>query len=218
MAPIGATVAAGRRTKAAAPPVSIASKVPLPLLSRTSRPSTRSAAVLLAAHRAATARIEGPCVHGAPGADRHALYAHATSATGTQPKPLRSTYSPESVAQALVECAVRLRAEVTVRKRRRGARRDVGRCAPAVRSRLSTRGLGREDHEPVAAARGPLASFGTGTCSRRTRLATEPLGCTAPQDAAGSAHPALIAPRRSACRSPRVEFSRDPSSLPYWSR
>jgi len=49
-----------------------------------------------------------------PGPIDTPYYAHATSATGTQPKPLRSTYSPESVAQALVECAVRPRAEVTV--------------------------------------------------------------------------------------------------------
>jgi len=200
--------------------VSIASKVPLPLLSPyvAAKHALRGCLGSLRIElRQRGSKVRVCMVH--PGPIDTPYYAHATSATGTQPKPLRSTYSPESVAQALVEMRGSPARRGDRRKRRRGARRDVGRCAPAVRSRaVDLRGLGREDHEPVAAARGPLASFGTGTCSRRTRLATEPLGRTAPQDAAGSAHPALIAPRRSACRSPRVEFSHDPSSLPYWSR
>jgi NAD(P)-dependent dehydrogenase (short-subunit alcohol dehydrogenase family) len=39
---------------------------------------------------------------------------HATSAIGVQPKPLRSTYAPDVVAAALVECAIRPRDELTV--------------------------------------------------------------------------------------------------------
>lgn len=42
------------------------------------------------------------------------FWPHATSAVGTSPKPLRSTYSPEAVAAAIVETAKRPRAEVTV--------------------------------------------------------------------------------------------------------
>ena len=39
---------------------------------------------------------------------------HATSATGVQPKPLRSTYAPDVVAAELVEAAIHPRDEVTV--------------------------------------------------------------------------------------------------------
>lgn len=42
------------------------------------------------------------------------FWAHETSATGTSPKPLRSTYTPEAVAAAIVECAKHPRAELTV--------------------------------------------------------------------------------------------------------
>lgn len=42
------------------------------------------------------------------------FWSHETSETGRSPKPLRSTYSAESVAEAIVECARRPRAEVTV--------------------------------------------------------------------------------------------------------
>jgi NAD(P)-dependent dehydrogenase (short-subunit alcohol dehydrogenase family) len=42
------------------------------------------------------------------------FWRHATSAVGVQAKPLRSTYSPDVVAAALVEAAVHPRAEVTV--------------------------------------------------------------------------------------------------------
>ena len=42
------------------------------------------------------------------------FWPHATSAVGVSPKPLRSTYSPEAVAAAIVETTRRPRAEVTV--------------------------------------------------------------------------------------------------------
>src|SRR5918995_6508993 len=42
------------------------------------------------------------------------FWRHATSAVGVQPKPLRSTYAPDTVAAALVEAAANPRAEVTV--------------------------------------------------------------------------------------------------------
>jgi NAD(P)-dependent dehydrogenase (short-subunit alcohol dehydrogenase family) len=95
--------------------VSIASKVPVPLLSpyvaakHALRGFLGSLRVELR-HRRSKVRV---CmVHPAPIDTPY--YENATSATGRQPKPLRSTYWPESVAQALVECAVRPRAEVNV--------------------------------------------------------------------------------------------------------
>lgn len=42
------------------------------------------------------------------------FWSHETSATGVQPKPLRSTYAPDVVAAALVESAVNPRDELTV--------------------------------------------------------------------------------------------------------
>lgn len=95
--------------------VSVAGKVPVPLLSpyvsakHALRGFLGSLRVELR-HRRSKVRV---CmVHPAPIDTPY--YENVTSATGTQPKPLRSTYRPESVAQALVECAVRPRAEVTV--------------------------------------------------------------------------------------------------------
>jgi NAD(P)-dependent dehydrogenase (short-subunit alcohol dehydrogenase family) len=95
--------------------VSIASKVPLPLLSPyvAAKHALRGCLGSLRIElRQRGSKVRVCMVH--PGPIDTPYYAHATSATGTQPKPLRSTYSPESVAQALVECAVRPRAEVTV--------------------------------------------------------------------------------------------------------
>lgn len=95
--------------------VSVVAKVPVPLLSPyvAAKHALRGFLGALRVElrqRGSTVRV---CmVH--PGPIDTPYYAHATSATGTQPKPLRSTYTPESVAQALIECAVRPRAEVTV--------------------------------------------------------------------------------------------------------
>lgn len=95
--------------------VSVAGKVPLPLLSPyvAAKHALRGCLGSLRIElRSRGSKVRVCMVH--PGPIDTPYYPHATSATGRQPKALRSTYTPESVAQALVECAVRPRAEVTV--------------------------------------------------------------------------------------------------------
>lgn len=95
--------------------VSVAGKVPVPLLSPyvAAKHALRGFLGALRVelrHRRSKVRV---CmVH--PASIDTPYYRNATSATGRQPRPLRPTYRPESVAQALVECAVRPRAELSV--------------------------------------------------------------------------------------------------------
>lgn len=95
--------------------VSVAGEVPVPLLTPYTSAKHALRGFLGALrnelrHQGSDVRIS--MVHPAP-VDTP-FYDNATSAIGVEPKPLRSTYRPEVVAQALVECAIRPRAEVTV--------------------------------------------------------------------------------------------------------
>ena len=95
--------------------VSVAGKVPLPRLAPyvAAKHALRGCLGSLRIElRSRGSNVRVCMVH--PGPIDTPYYPHATSATGYQPKALRSTYTPGSVAQALVECAVRPRAEVTV--------------------------------------------------------------------------------------------------------
>ena len=95
--------------------VSVAGRVPVPMLSpyvaakHALRGCLGSLRIELRQRRSP---VSVCMVH--PGPIDTPYYPHATTATATRPKPLRSTYNAGSVAQALVECAVRPRAEVTV--------------------------------------------------------------------------------------------------------
>ena len=95
--------------------VSVAGKVPVPLLTPYTAAKHALRGFLGALrnelrHQGSNVRIS--MVHPAP--IDTPFYDNATSAIGVEPKPLRSTYRPEVVARALVECAIRPRAEVTV--------------------------------------------------------------------------------------------------------
>ncbi len=95
--------------------VSGAGKVPVPLLSPYTAAKHALRGFLGAlrielAHQGSQVRVS--MVHPAPIGTP--FYDHATSALDVEPKPLGTTYRPEVVAQALVESAVRPRAEVTV--------------------------------------------------------------------------------------------------------
>ncbi len=95
--------------------VSIAGKVPVPLLTPYTAAKHALRGFLGALrnelrHRGSRIRIS--MVHPAP--LNTPFYDHATSSIAILPKPLRSTYRPEAAAQALVECAIRPRREVSV--------------------------------------------------------------------------------------------------------
>ncbi len=95
--------------------VSVAGKVPVPLLSPyvAAKHALRGFCGALRnelRHEGASVHIS--MVHPAP--IDTPFYDDATSAIGIAPKPLRSTYRTEVVARALVECAIHPRAEVTV--------------------------------------------------------------------------------------------------------
>ncbi len=95
--------------------VSVAGKVPVPLLSPYVAAKHALRGFLGALrnelrHEGSDVRIS--MVH--PGPIDTPFYDEATSSIDVAPKPLRSTYRTEVVARALVECAVRPRAEVSV--------------------------------------------------------------------------------------------------------
>lgn len=95
--------------------VSVAGKVPVPLLSPyvAAKHALRGfLGALRIELRHQKSRVQVSMVHPAP--IDTPFYNEATSAIDVQPRPLRSTYRTEVVARALVECAVRPRAEVTV--------------------------------------------------------------------------------------------------------
>lgn len=95
--------------------ISVAGKVPVPLLSPyvSAKHALRGfLGALRIELRREGSKVRISMVHPAP--IDTPFYDQATSAIGVQPKPLRSTYRPEVVAHALVECAIRPRAEVTV--------------------------------------------------------------------------------------------------------
>ncbi len=95
--------------------VSVAGKVPVPLLSPyvAAKHALRGfLGALRIELRNQGSNVRVCMLH--PGPIATPYYDNATSAIDVQPQPLRSTYRPEVVAQALVECAVRPRAEVTV--------------------------------------------------------------------------------------------------------
>ncbi len=95
--------------------VSVAGKVPVPLLSPYVAAKHALRGFLGALrnelrHEGSGVRVS--MIHPAP--IDTPFYEEATSAIDVAPKPLRSTYRTEVVARALVECAVRPRAEVSV--------------------------------------------------------------------------------------------------------
>lgn len=95
--------------------VSVAGKVPVPLLSPyvSAKHALRGFLGALRnelRHQGSDVRIS--MVHPAP--IDTPFYDIATTSIDVRPRPLRSTYRPEVVARALAECAVRPRAEVTV--------------------------------------------------------------------------------------------------------
>lgn len=95
--------------------VSVAGKVPVPFLAPyvAGKHALRGFLGVLRIELAnQKSNIRVCMVHPAPIATPY--YDHATSALDVQPKPLRSAYHPDVVAQALLECALRPRAEVTV--------------------------------------------------------------------------------------------------------
>lgn len=95
--------------------VSVAGKVPVPLLSPyvSAKHALRGfLGALRNELRHSGSKVRISMVHPAP--MNTPFYDHASSSIGILPKPLRSTYRPESAAQALVECAVRPRREVSV--------------------------------------------------------------------------------------------------------
>ncbi len=95
--------------------VSIAGKVPVPLLTPyvAAKHALRGfLGALRVELRHSGSPIRISMVHPAP--LNTPFYDHATSSIDILPKPLRSTYLPEAAAQALVECAVRPRREVSV--------------------------------------------------------------------------------------------------------
>lgn len=94
---------------------SVAARVPLPLQSPYA--AAKHALRLFLASLRVELKVQGSpvrvsMVHPAPVGTP--LWHQVTSTLGVQPRPVRSVYRTEVVAQALVECAVRPRAEVTV--------------------------------------------------------------------------------------------------------
>lgn len=95
--------------------VSVAGKVPVPLLSPyvAAKHALRGfLGALRVELRHQNSKVRVCMLHPAP--IDTPFYDHATSALDVQPRPLRSTYRADVVARALVECAVHPRAEVTV--------------------------------------------------------------------------------------------------------
>jgi NAD(P)-dependent dehydrogenase (short-subunit alcohol dehydrogenase family) len=95
--------------------VSVAGRIPLPLQSpyAAGKHALRIfLATLRVELRAARSPVRVCMVHPSPIGTP--LWQHATSATGTQPRPARPVYRPQVAAQVLVEAAVRPRAEITV--------------------------------------------------------------------------------------------------------
>ena len=95
--------------------VSVAGKVPVPLLTPyvAGKHALRGfLGALRVELRNQKSAVRISMVHPAP--LNTPFYDHATSSIDVLPKPLRSTYRPEAAAQALVECAVRPRREVSV--------------------------------------------------------------------------------------------------------
>ncbi len=95
--------------------VSVAGRVPVPLLSPYVAAKHALRGFLGALrnelrHEGSGVRVS--MIH--PGPIDTPFYDEATSSIDVAPKPLRSTYRTEVVARALVECAVRPRAEVSV--------------------------------------------------------------------------------------------------------
>jgi NAD(P)-dependent dehydrogenase (short-subunit alcohol dehydrogenase family) len=91
------------------------------------------------------------------------FWRHATSAAGVQPKPLRSTYAPDVVAAALVEAAVRPRAEVTVGSSGLMMNLLSAVARPLSDLALATYGIaGQRSDQPAASPGAVHAPSGTG--------------------------------------------------------